>query len=167
MAVALRIRNESTRKQFYRSDTLTRLLDRILAGEGVNEDVEVSLLFCDDPFIQNLNRQYRRKNKPTDVLSFEQESVDGDGPRALGDIVVSLETVETNCHGERAAMREEVRMLVCHGALHLLGYDHGTKREQGEMLARQAAYLGVSQEDAWKFGPKAASSRGAKTSHGR
>ena len=166
MGVALRIRNESSRKQLYRSDNLTRLLDRIMAAEGIVDDVEISLLFCDDPFIQDLNRQYRRKNKPTDVLSFEQDSVEGDGPRALGDIVISLETVETNCGGERSAMRVEVRMLVCHGALHLLGYDHGTKGEQVQMNSKQAHYLGVSEQDAWNFGPKTPAVKRGITSHG-
>ena len=167
MGVALRIRNESTRKYLYRSDALTRLLDRIMHGEGINEDVEISLLFCDDPFIQDLNKTYRMKNKPTDVLSFPQESLDGPGPRALGDIVISLETVQSNCHNERTAMREEVRMLVCHGALHLLGFDHATKREKEQMITKQAHYLGVDHNDAWNFGPKTPMLAGGQSAHGR
>lgn len=166
MGVALRIRNESTRKHLYRSDTLTRLIDRILCGESITGDVEISLLFCDDPFIHDLNKQYRNKNTPTDVLSFEQELVEGMLPRALGDIVISLETVESNCSGDRTAMRDEVRMLVCHGTLHLLGYDHGTSSEKVEMMTKQAHYLGVSEQDAWNFGPKAPVLKEGIASHG-
>ena len=88
MSVTLRISNESTRKRLYRRDVLTRLAGNILRGEDINQDVELSILFCDDPFIQQLNKQYRKKNAPTDVLSFEQEVVPSDGPRMLVDIVV-------------------------------------------------------------------------------
>jgi probable rRNA maturation factor len=51
-------------------------------------------------------------------------------------------------------MRDEVRMLVCHGVLHLLGYDHGTVAEKKVMVEKQAGYLGVSAALAWDFGPK-------------
>ena len=154
MSVELRIRNESTRKHLYRSDVLTRMVNGILDGESLTENVEVSVLFCDDPFIQELNRQYRKKNKPTDVLSFEQDGIDGQLPRVLGDIVISLETVETNCKGATDIMRDEVRMLVCHGILHLVGYDHGTADEKRVMVEKQARYLGISKSAAWDFGPK-------------
>ena len=154
MAAELRIRNESTRKRLYRSDVLTRLSNRILESESIEADAEVSILFCDDPFMTELNKEYRNKNSTTDVLSFEQENVPGQCPQVLGDIIISLETVESNCHGDAQAMREEVRMLVCHGLLHLLGYDHGTQEEKTIMHKKQADYLGVSEDAAWDFGPK-------------
>lgn len=154
MSVSLRIRNESTRKRLYRSDTLTRLVDRILIGENMHDDAEISILFCDDAFMISLNKQYRNVNKTTDVLSFEQENLPGQTPEMLGDIVISLETVESNCHGDAQAMRDEIRMLVCHGTLHLLGYDHGTKDEKAQMQAKQAHYLNTSTSEAWNFGPK-------------
>lgn len=154
MSVALRIRNESTRKRLYRSDALTRLVDRILIGEDKHDDAEISILFCDDAFMTSLNKQYLNKNKTTDVLSFEQDDIPGQNPQMLGDIVISLETVESNCHGDAQAMRDEVRMLVCHGTLHLLGYDHGTRDEKEHMQARQAHYLNTSTSQAWNFGPK-------------
>jgi probable rRNA maturation factor len=154
MPARLRVRNESTHKRLYRRDVLTRLADRICAGENVAGDVEISVLFCDDPFMQDLNKQYRGKNAATDVLSFELEDVPTGDVRVLGDIVVSLETVDRNCGSDPAEMREEVRLLVCHGILHLLGYDHGTVSEKKEMTARQADYLGISEQAAWAFGPK-------------
>lgn len=154
MPADLRIRNESTRKRLYRSDVLTRLTNRILCAESILEPAEISILFCDDPFMMQLNKEYRNKNRATDVLSFEQENVPGQVPQVLGDIIISLETVESNCHGNPEAMREEVRMLVCHGLLHLLGYDHGTQEEKTIMHQKQARYLDVSETDAWDFGPK-------------
>ena len=150
--VRLTARNESTRKYLYRSDVLGRLAQRVCAGEskGATEaDWELSVLFCDDPFIASLNKQYRNKKGPTDVLSFEQEEETEDGFQLLGDIVISLETVEQRCRGDQALMREEVRLLFCHGLLHLLGYDHGTKTQQNEMNKKQAQYLGLTTDAAW------------------
>lgn len=145
----LSLRNESTRKQLYRRDVLTHLAERILAGENVDEEVEISVLLCDDAMIKALNRQYRKINKATDVLSFTQESFPAPGLRLLGDIVISLETVERFCNGDRAAMRHEIRLLFCHGLLHLLGHDHDTKRKQAVMVHKQAAYLETDISNAW------------------
>ena len=154
MSVTLGIRNESTRKRLYRRDALLRRAEKICAEEGVAEDVELSVLFCDDSFMQSLNKEYRNVNRTTDVLSFEQPPDASAGSRVLGDIVISLETVEHNCKGDREKMRQEVYLLFCHGLLHLLGYDHATKSERKIMQAKQAHYLGVDLRGAWAFGPK-------------
>lgn len=154
MTVTLAVRNESRHKRVYRADSLTKCAERVCAGEGVNEPVEVSVLFCDDPFIQELNRQYRSVNRPTDVLSFEQEQIEGVEPRPLGDIVISLDTVNDHCNGDRALMRDEVHLLFCHGLLHLLGYDHQNPEEKDRMQQKQSYYLGTTPENAWRFGPR-------------
>lgn len=149
MTVELIVRNDSTRKGAYRSDALRRLAERICAGEGLARDAELSLLLCDDLFIAGLNRQYRKRNCPTDVLAFGQapEALSPPGhPVVLGDIVVSVETVEARCFQDRAAMRQEVRALFCHGLLHLLGCTHGSASEREAMFDKQAQYLGVRWE---------------------
>lgn len=164
MEVTIGVRNESTRKRLYRRDVLRRIASRVGDGEGLVEPAEISVLFCDDARMAELNGRYRNRKRPTDVLSFEQEPIPGTSsgapiavgiPVVLGDIVISLETVEHNCGGDRALMREEVSLLFCHGLLHLLGCDHASKREREEMTEKQARYLGVSQQAAWGFGPKA------------
>ena len=155
MKVRLAIRNESARKRLYRSDELSALAERICTGEmgpGGRMVMEVSLLLCDDGFMGELNERYRGVKGPTDVLSFEQEGPETGMTRLLGDIIVSLETVERRCGGDRRAMRAEVRLLFCHGMLHLLGYDHEKAPEREEMAARQALYLGVEPEAAWLSG---------------
>jgi probable rRNA maturation factor len=149
VSVAVYVQSESARKRLYRRDDLTRLAERVLAGEGVAGPVEVSVLFCDDPAMQLLNKQYRGENKPTDVLSFEMEGAAGPGPRMLGDIVISLETVEQRSPGQPAAMRDEVRLLFCHGLLHLLGHDHQNAKQREAMTQLQARYLGRPLEAAW------------------
>ena len=149
MTVELIVRNDSARKGLYRSDALRRLAERICVGEGLDRDAELSLLLCDDPFIASLNFQYRRRKCPTDVLAFGQvpDALSPPGhPYLLGDIVVSLETVETRCFEDRAAMRQEVRALFCHGLLHLLGCTHKTDAERESMFDKQAEYLGLRWE---------------------
>lgn len=154
MSVTLEVRNESRYKRLYRSDQLRKCAERVLTGEGLSEDVEISVLFCDDDFIQSLNREYRDMDSPTDVLSFEQEDSTGVKPRPLGDIVISLETVDAHCAGNRRMMREELNLLFCHGLLHLLGYDHQNAKQRNRMQQKQSHYLGTTPEDAWRFGPR-------------
>jgi len=146
------LRNESSRKGLYRADVLKRLARRVCDGEGVTQTAELSVLFCDDGAIRDLNRQYRGKNEPTDVLSFDQLAEVGGAAEkqlVLGDIVISLETVEGRYPGDRKAMGDEVRLLFCHGLLHLLGYTHGTAAERNAMRAKQAEYLQVDASSAW------------------
>lgn len=154
MTVTVQVRNDSRFKRVYRSDVLRKCAERVCTGEGVRGDVEVSVLFCDDPFIRELNRDYRDIDKPTDVLSFEQEDVPGVRPRPLGDIVISLETVDAHCQSDRPLMRDEVNLLFCHGLLHLLGYDHQNAEQRRHMQQKQSHYLGTTPEDAWRFGPR-------------
>ncbi len=154
MTVRLSVQHESAQKYLYRRDVLQRLASRICDGEGVDAaEIEVSVLFCDDSRIRELNRDYRNKNKATDVLSFEQEAGPIPGVRLLGDIVISLETVAGRNGGDRAKMRDDVRLLLCHGMLHLLGYDHATTAERRRMTEKQAQYLGVNNAAAWRTGP--------------
>jgi len=156
MPAMLSLRNNSVRRRIVQRRRLERIAARVCAGELDGGSVEISVLLCDDSAITALNRKYRRKNAPTDVLSFEQENTaDSPGVRALGDIVISLETAERNCGGDRTLVRREVDMLFCHGLLHLLGYDHHTAGERAEMRRKQAQYLYTNEATAWDFGPKA------------
>jgi probable rRNA maturation factor len=135
----------------YRTDVLCRLLERVVTCEGYKAEAQLNVLLCDDAYIAELNRAYRRKRGPTDVLSFEYESIPGtDVERPLlGDIVISLETVERRCGGACEAMRQEIRLLFCHGVLHLLGQEHDTAAKRRAMAAKQARYLGITPEEAW------------------
>lgn len=154
LAVELAVSNQSARKRLYRADALRRLAERVCAGEGISGAVEVSVLFCDDPCITHLNREYRKRDRPTDVLSFGQAGQPGSGLRILGDIVISLEIVERHCRGERGAMRDEVRLLFCHGLLHLLNYTHGDAPARRVMAEKQAEYLDIPLGHAWPGAPK-------------
>jgi probable rRNA maturation factor len=110
------------------------------------DDFEVSVLYTDDSFITQLNWQYRRVQGPTDVLSFpmmdpnsEIDKVEIPGvPNILGDIVISLETTRRQASEQGKSMEEELSLLLVHGVLHLLGYDHDSPEREAVMWDRQA-----------------------------
>ena len=99
---------------------------------------ELSVLLTNDAQIHALNLQHREKDKPTDVLSFpldEGGGADGavSGTRVLGDVVISLDTAARQARGRKRELLPEVRFLLAHGLLHLLGYDHGDPAEKRVM----------------------------------
>jgi probable rRNA maturation factor len=100
-------------------------------------DRELSILLTGDNQIQKLNRIYRRKNRPTDVLAFAQhEGEHGDrADRLLGDVVVSIPTARRQADGAGKDLVSELTMLLAHGLLHLLGWDHDTPAKDRRMRA--------------------------------
>ena len=111
-------------------------LETLLRREAVPGDPEVSVVLCDDAFIQSLNAQYRGKDAPTDVLSFAQ-----DDPDLLGDIVIALPTAERQAQAAGWALEDEVALLGIHGLLHLLGHEDETQAGAWAMQARTEAAL--------------------------
>lgn len=108
---------------------------RMLKALGV-EAPELSVLLCGDPFIQGLNRSYRGKDKPTDVLAFPMDTgVQAGASLLLGDVVISLPTARRQAYARGHALMEEVTFLLAHGLLHLLGMDHRDPREEKAMTA--------------------------------
>jgi probable rRNA maturation factor len=104
------------------------------------DDSELSIVFCDDAFIHTLNRDYRGHDRPTDVLSFPQDPVPG-GPNVLGDVVISVETARRQAVRQRHSLAREVEWLLCHGVLHLLGYEDETEEGLERMRHRQQETL--------------------------
>ncbi len=107
---------------------------------------ELSILFVDDGAIQVLNRDYRRKDQPTDVLSFPQDGLGalpaGD-PRILGDVVISVPTTRRQAKARHRAFHAELRRLLVHGVLHLLGHDHLEDDEARRMQAEERRLRGL------------------------
>ena len=107
-----------------------------LAFEGISNR-EVSVLLTDDREIQDLNRAYRGVDKPTDVLAFAlDEAEDGAVDPSLGDVVVSVERARAQAEGRRVTLDAELQLLVVHGTLHLLGYDHDEPEAARQMRNR-------------------------------
>jgi len=101
------------------------------------QESEVSFVLTDDKRIHQLNKVYRGKDRPTDVLAFalqEGEFAELAG-RALGDVIVSVETARKQADERKVDLLDEVTMLLAHGLLHLLGWDHQTAAEDRRMRA--------------------------------
>ena len=113
------------------------LVVQFLAAKEELEHAELSVLLTDDRGIHRLNRQYRGKDRPTDVLAFELDGSGHAGDRApcLGDVVISLDTAARQAKAKRLSLLHEVRLLLAHGLLHLLGYDHARPVEKRRMDA--------------------------------
>jgi probable rRNA maturation factor len=114
---------------------LTELAIATLAGEGVQRG-ELSVSLVGEAEMASLHQRYMDEPGPTDVLSFPME---GD-EHLLGDVVIAPAVAARN---NRADPRAEVRLLLVHGILHLLGHDHEADDERAEMWARQERYSGV------------------------
>jgi probable rRNA maturation factor len=116
------------------------------------EGVELSVALVDDAAIHELNQTYRHKNKPTDVLSFPLHErpagwkpAGAKGPEIgagfpfkgpIGDVILSIDTARRQAEAAERPLLDELTMLLAHGLLHLLGYDHRTNAEDREMTAR-------------------------------
>lgn len=101
----------------------------------MNADGEVSIVLADNDFVQTLNRDYRGKDRPTNVLSFPQ-----DAP-LLGDIILALETLEREANEQSKAFNDHFTHLLVHGLLHLLGHDHIEEAEAEVMEALEIEIL--------------------------
>ncbi|MDI6730974.1 MAG: rRNA maturation RNase YbeY [Candidatus Margulisbacteria bacterium] len=101
------------------------LMNEILKSEGVKG--KINLVFVSDHEIRRLNGRFRGKNKATDVLSFPM----GENG-ILGDIAISVDTAGRNAQRFGVQYKREVKRLVIHGVLHLLGYDHGRRMQSAE-----------------------------------
>ena len=118
---------------------LTALARETLPGEGM-ERSELSVSFVEEEEMADLHLRYMDEPGPTDVLSFPLDDLDADGVRMLGDVVIAPAVAARN---NPEHTEDEVRLLLVHGILHLLGYDHEDDEERARMWARQERYSGV------------------------
>ena len=120
-----------------------------LRYEGFSEACEVSISVVDDDEIHQINKQFRRIDRPTDVLSFplltffegEKCEKNACGEVLLGDIVISLERAREQAAQYGHLLQREMAFLTAHSMLHLLGYDHMNEEEEAEMFRRQKEIL--------------------------
>lgn len=124
---------------------LRRKIGAILNELGLAE-CEISVVFTDDAEIHQLNRDYRGKDKPTDVLSFSQrEGEFGDETDTmLGDVVISVDTAGRQADEKGHTVEKEIDILLIHGILHLAGYDHERgAAESRKMKAKERRMLSL------------------------
>lgn len=131
-------------------NSIRKAVRAALKYEGFDDPAEVSVVLTDNEGIRELNREYRGKDSPTDVLSFPLYEPDEDievieGERAeLGDIVISLERAAAQAEEIGNTFEREVMFLCVHSVLHLLGWDHETSEEdERAMIDEQKAIMAV------------------------
>lgn len=105
-------------------------------------DADLSLVFSDDEQLRQLNLQFRGVDAPTDVLSFFDGSVDPETGRTyLGDILISIPRAQAQAAAGGHTLTDELQLLIVHGVLHLLGYDHTEPDDKNRMWPLQAEIL--------------------------
>jgi probable rRNA maturation factor len=121
---------------------LERTANTVLEQQSVKEDLILSIILTDDEKLHELNHDYLGIDAPTDVLSFPASELDPEtGARYLGDILVSVPRAAEQAKAAGHDLAGEVQLLVVHGILHLLGYDHAEAEEKARMWAAQADVL--------------------------
>ena len=118
----------------------------VLAAEGVEREVEISLSYVDEDEMHELNHEWRGIDRTTDVLSFEcdsafDEDIPADETLELGDIILAPQVIARQAPGFGNSPADECRLMLVHGMLHLLGYDHIEDDEAEVMEAREDAIL--------------------------
>ncbi|WP_160721765.1 rRNA maturation RNase YbeY [Bacillus sp. USDA818B3_A] len=138
--------NELTEQQMLE---IERIINFAARNQQIEEHSEVSITFVSNERIQEINREYRDKDMPTDVISFAMEEL-GEGeveltgidmPRVLGDIIISIPRTKEQAEEYGHSFERELGFLAVHGFLHLLGYDHMTEEDEKEMFTLQKEIL--------------------------
>jgi len=127
-----------------------KIVRQVLKAEGVAPPYEVSLVFTDSETVQRLNRDYRGVDEPTDVLAFymlPQKGTDSsfalppDGVTRLGEVIISYPQAVAQAKEQGHSPERELALLVIHGILHLLSYDHEEPEEESKMRERERELL--------------------------
>lgn len=144
MQIDITDQTEQLEEQNY--SLLNEVLSFTARKENIGDHVELSVSIVTNDEIQELNKQYRDKNEPTDVLSFEMDhSVDrlqNPGmPVMMGDIIISIEKVKEQAERYNHSFERELSFLAIHGFLHLMGYTHDNKEEEKVMFEKQEDIL--------------------------
>lgn len=126
-------------------DDLVASVRFVLAQEAIAAPAALSLIFAQDEQVQILNRDFRDIDAPTDILSFPADPLppkqQDETGNYLGDIILGVPYIIRRAVEEARDLAEEYQLLVVHGSLHLLGYDHDNEAHQKAMWHRQDSYL--------------------------
>ena len=98
---------------------------------------QISVIFCSDPYLLEINRKYLGHDYYTDIITFDYS----EGDTISGDLFISVDTVRSNAEYYSADFKDELDRVIVHGVLHLIGYDDHTDEQTAEMRARENHYL--------------------------
>lgn len=136
--------NQTDEKLDKELDELKDMLSDFCKREDLG-NVIFNIIIIDNPTIHKINKEYRDKDAPTDVISFALEDdktvIEPDGVRILGDIYISIDKVHEQALEYAHSFKRELSFLAVHGLLHLLGYDHMEKSDEEVMFKKQEEVL--------------------------
>jgi probable rRNA maturation factor len=149
MSLTIDILDETEQVTPQQQELVTKLLEFAAIQEKVTEGSEVSVTFVNNERIHEINKEYRQKDAPTDVISFameemgegEIEIIGEDVPAVLGDIIISIDRTKEQAEEYGHSYERELGFLAIHGFLHLLGYDHMNEEDEKVMFSRQKELL--------------------------
>ena len=134
---------------------LRSLAEQVLLAQDVSSNVELGMVITTQEKVQELNRSYRGQDKPTDVLAFCMTPVAGetfvappDGILHLGEVIISYPQAVIQAKEQGHSIKRELAILIIHGVLHLLGYDHEKPEQRKQMRARETEILSRIEEAA-------------------
>ncbi len=144
--MAVLISNDAELSTLISEEEICSIAAHVLAAEGVEREVEISVSFVDEEEMHALNAEWRGIDRTTDVLSFECDSAfDEDIPLdevpELGDVILAPQVIAAQASGFGNTPADECRLMLVHGLLHLLGYDHIEDDEAEVMEAREDELL--------------------------
>ncbi len=131
---------------------LKNMVEKVLIAQNVDSNVEVSLVLAGQERVHRLNLSYLGRDAPTDVLAFTMLPepsgrdvapfvIPPDGIKHLGEVIISYPQAVIQAEEHHHSIKTEIAILIIHGVLHLLGYDHDRPELEGEMRAREAEIL--------------------------
>ncbi len=128
---------------------LKKVVKQVLVAQGVNIKAELSLVITGQEKIRQLNLAYLGEDQPTDVLSFPMLAepsgfpfvIPPGGKKHLGDVIISYPQAVIQAEEHRHSLEREMAILIIHGVLHLLGYDHEKAEQEQEMCGREAEIM--------------------------
>jgi probable rRNA maturation factor len=143
MAFQINIQNEGEKEYAVDPARLKEAASTVLTQHQTHPDTGLSIVFAENDFVQSLNRQYRGIDTPTDVLSFAADELppDVDESPYLGDLIIAYPYASAQAAREGHGLADSLDLLVVHGTLHLLGYDHETGENRAKMWAAQETAL--------------------------
>ncbi|WP_338470290.1 rRNA maturation RNase YbeY [Niallia sp. XMNu-256] len=149
MSMIIDLNDETNELSQEEMNTIENILQFAAEKEKIENESELSVTFVSNERIQEINKEYRHKDMPTDVISFAMEEL-GEGeipltgvdmPRVLGDIIISIAKARSQADEYGHSFLRELGFLAVHGFLHLLGYDHEIEEDEKIMFARQKDIL--------------------------
>jgi len=142
---------------------LKKVAEQVLVAQGVSSNAELGLFIAGEERVRQLNRNYRGKDAPTDVLAFAmlpEQSAQGmtgtdfppfvippDGVLHLGEVIISYPQAVTQAEEHQHSVKREIAILLIHGVLHLLGFEHNKPALKRKMTAREAEILNYIEKD--------------------